>query len=193
MKWLILLTALASAIILNPIDTPCYFVWKINYSDSTNLTVGDDFIEHGGIRIYVHSNDPIEFDIVKWNPKAITTDGDIVVELIAVYDKPSSFSMTVFGLIPDREYTVLKNGSVITVERANESGAISFTGTVGSAHSYAIVTGNQTHVPEVIYIAPPIEKTIVYEIIDYFKSYWVCILILLMLLLILVLICLRRR
>jgi len=190
MKWFIVLTALASAIILNPIDTPCYFVWKINYSDSTNLTVGDDFIEHGGIKIYVHSNDPIEFDIVKWNPKAIATDGDVVVELIAVYDKPSSFSMTVFGLISGREYTVLKNGSVITVEQANESGAISFTGTVGSAHSYAIVTGNQTHA---IYIAPPIEKTIVYEITDYFKSYCVCILILLMLLLILVLICLRRR
>jgi len=173
----------ASQIILNPLSTQSYFVWKINYSDASNLTVGNDYIKHGGITIHVTSDKMIEFDILGWNPLAKTVDGETVIKFQTVSDQPASFSAIIEGLIADKYYTVLRNKTTFTIVTADNQGKIQFNGT-SSSHVYEIVTGYQ---PAVAVTATPVgvaaieEKPIIEKVINFITCFWWLLLIILLL------------
>jgi len=135
-------TVNAAQIILNPTNTQSYFIWKINYSDASALTVGNDFIQIGGITMHVTSDKMIEFDILGWNPSAKTTDGEMVIKFQTLSDQPASFSVIIEGLIAGKYYTVLRNKTTFTIVTADSQGKIQFNGT-SSSYVYEIVTGYQ--------------------------------------------------
>jgi len=177
----IILTAIntvgADQIVLNPTGTSCFFIWKINYSDGSALTVGDDYIQIGGITMHVSSSDVVEFDILHWNPSAKSVDGDIVITFQVVSNEPATFSTTIEGLTASNYYTILKDKNVFIVVIADEQGRIQFSGSTESSHIYDIVTGYHpaaivtTETVEEIIVAVE-EKSLTEKLFEKISCFW---------------------
>ena len=159
---LITLIATAKAVVIQPgveyapTQSMASYYWNCTYEDNKSAVIEATWIQVGGIKVETDSTVKLLIVIEEWNPDNKDEDSEVVLEFRTVSQRPGWFKMTIEGLVPGKDYTIVKivkdyRGWI--VKTADDNGRISFRDRVSSESRYIVVCGHEEE-EEIIPISP---------------------------------------